>query len=394
MTISSAEASSSSTLSASNSRVSLTLHAPPLPSTSFLPGDTLRPIIAFHGTSDYTSVSLSLKGVVKLGFERWQTGAARGPTAALLANPQYISTFLDLPVQLVSPTSRGAQAQAEAERGKRGNGLGAGSGGEQEEAAVDGEGMYEVVIPQSGQESLLPTRELGKHEHLVHHPVGFCVQYTLEFLGTRKGLLKSNDRLTLDIPIAIPAPNKSNSAVETWPTATVTKALKYKSDGAPPPIVTATLIHQPLSISGEPLQFHFILSGAAHLLNPSTISISAGIARKIQNYSVTGGRAEEEGAWTDVSTKGRAVVGLVDAGGLSDSPELKWTGSLQVPKSDRTVRHELGSVKYALTLHVSAPGLDGHIKISNDVFLPSSEVSIDVDDADLPGGPAPPAYDV
>ncbi|KAI5475031.1 hypothetical protein MNV49_002089 [Pseudohyphozyma bogoriensis] len=318
-----------------------------------------------------------------MGKDRWQAGVllntGAGGSAMLVTNIEN-RTFLELEVPLVSGT--GAREQAES-GGKKGKSEGGGG---------IGEGVYEVVLPEviGEQGALLPTWLMPENEQ---EAAGVSVVYTLEFLGTRKGMFKSNDKLSLNVPISFPVPTQPELLLESWPSTTASKGLKYKSDSTPL-TVEATLSHRPLSTSSEPLSFHLLLTpsspSTAPLLSPSSFTVSASASRKIRTTPIVDPSSGKEFAWAGVrlGLRDKPVVEVVEAG----KGELRWEGRLTFPGAQRTVEWSSFSVKYYLTLNITSPNLDGNLVVATEVFVPSAETSIDGVSEEVGGDAPPPAY--
>lgn len=119
-----------------------------------------------------------------MGKDRWQAGqlanVGMGGSGMLITSIETL-TFLDLAVPLVG--SSGARAQAE--KGEK-------HGGNEEKL---GGGVYEVTLPAAPDGQLLPSyADTGPGD-----AAGVRVWYSLELLGTRHGMFKTNDKCALPL---------------------------------------------------------------------------------------------------------------------------------------------------------------------------------------------------
>ncbi|KAK4051949.1 hypothetical protein OIV83_002654 [Microbotryomycetes sp. JL201] len=185
-------ATSSLSLQASNSRVSLTLTAPHRlgDGPTFAVGSTIRPRVRVHAAdkrdkSPYSSLALRLVGQAKatiMGKDRWQAAqivnASAGGGPAMPVTSQEKITFIDVEIPLVSP----AQVVPSSSEMKKGRETG--------DSGIYG-GMYELRIPEAGDNQLLPTHRPAKFTNDLAL-VG--VKYELQLAGKRPGFLKLDDK--------------------------------------------------------------------------------------------------------------------------------------------------------------------------------------------------------
>ncbi|KAL8286870.1 hypothetical protein RQP46_003876 [Phenoliferia psychrophenolica] len=361
----------STILSAHNSRLSITLAAP---SSSFHPGETLHPTVTIHGSPSFSSLSLRLRGRTKatiMGKDRWQQGQmsnlGMGGSAMMITSIE-THTFVELDVPLVGPGGARERAEMGEKHGK-------------EEGGSAG-GVYEVVLPAVGDGQLLPSYDAAD---AGDDAAGVSVTYTLELLGTRHGLFKSNDKLSIEIPVSIPldSPIPTSLDPSQWPSNHFHPLL---SEGPAPPTELPTLspIHlsyHPLSSPSSLIRFRVSLtppdqSWSSSSSSETPLAVTASLARRIRTTPVDDPESGKTFEWAGI----RIAPGVVKQSG-----SLEWEGTLEVPKGQRTVMSASVGVSYVLTVKVVSPVTKAHILASMAVFIPSSErVASAAEGGDLP----------
>ncbi|GAA5834000.1 hypothetical protein JCM5353_008606 [Sporobolomyces roseus] len=356
-------ASSSSTLlSASNSRVELSLSAP-----HYTPGSTLRPSIHYKEASQYTSTSLRLLGETKatiMGKERWQTGAAvnaslgGGGAGGMPVTSIERLPFLNFEIPLLSSSKN---ASSDAKRPEKSNGASSSAS-----SALGDQDLYEFVLPSPPENQLLPAVVSRQFDMTT-----VSVTWTLKFEGIRKGFLKRNDTLSLEIPVVFPLPPQS------LPTSiALVHPFKFDTGSSQGMTLQAGLSIVPISYR-KPLDLTLTLtpssSSAAHLLSTSSsaLKISASLSRQTRTTPIQNpgsGRAFE---WAAV----RVVQTILERRKDND---WQWEGTLSPPEGECTVESKGVAVRYAVNCHIVSTVLaHAALHVSLPVFLPTSLVEME-----------------
>ncbi|ORY88819.1 hypothetical protein BCR35DRAFT_350735 [Leucosporidium creatinivorum] len=373
-----AEASTSSQpapLVVSNSRLSLTLPAPP--HGYFTLNSTIYPELLIKASSStYTELSVKLRGETIasiMGKERWQQGmlmnASMGGPAVTITTQEHLP-FLDIDIPLSSRRARDTKEK---------------SGGSNSENT--GSGIYEVTIPDVGQ--LLPSYKKSDTDQ-----AGVGVVYTIQVLGKRSGLLKTNDKLSLELPVcfSLSPPVPSDLPQEHYPSSTGTQSLKFKSAEGNLLSVEAKLSFRPLPYRHHPLTYTVILTPSS----PSAIPLlTAEDGTPSFKFTTTLSRKVVTTPVKDPSTgqAGFRWAGVRIAPGEASEPgKLKggcWVlnGEIQVPGNECTIDSKGVGVAFAVNCHVTSPAFVNVLHVSVPIFLPSApqQLSGDVTNAGAVG---------
>ncbi|GAA5976194.1 hypothetical protein JCM10908_005413 [Rhodotorula pacifica] len=356
-------------LETSNSRLSLSLQIPP-PGTACYPGQTLHPVVRFKGDTKYEKLSLRLHAETPLriwGKDRWQAGAIASATMGGGGGVPVTSLERQVFIEQEIPFTSSARHSV-GDTKKHGS---AESGPE--------DGVYEFVLPSPPEGQLLPSlvAEGGMADG------GYCsVVWSLELEGTRHGWYKSNDKLSLVLPVVIPIRPPPHPLE-----AQTLKSLKYQgrsdqtlSVGArlvcdPPTHANATLRYR-VSLTPTDSVSRAVLDSALSSDSASPIKPMATLARQVR----TAPKRPENGQdfnWAAV----RVVGGTLEresrsaghkAGDGTANSSLDWAGELTVPAGHHTIRSQNLDVNYILNCHLrSAIFPDGDLHLSLVVPLPS-----------------------
>ena len=167
-----------------------------------------------------------------MGIDRYQVAVqsniGSGGSAMMVTSRETL-TFLDLELELISPDD--AHLDAGDDQKKAGGGRGDVGPGN-----LRG-GIYSVTLPQWVTRPSFPP--------LADDPAGVSCRYAIEVVGQRKGLFKKNDRISLELPVAIPfkTPVAANELEErNWSTHSVQRPLKFKGADDQDVSVTATVL--------------------------------------------------------------------------------------------------------------------------------------------------------
>ncbi|KAM0788270.1 hypothetical protein ACM66B_001419 [Microbotryomycetes sp. NB124-2] len=369
--------SSSNTLQVSNSRVTLSVTAAP-PLGSFAVGSTIRPRVHVHATdkgdkSPYSAQSLRFVGTAKstiMGKDRWQAAQvvnAAGGGPAMPVTSQERVTFIDLEVPLVSP----AQVKSPSDSKKSSD----------KEHSGECGGTYELLVPSAPDGQLLPTYRPAKFTNDLAM-VG--VKYELEFVGKRPGLLKLDDKLSVEIPICVALPQvpASDMPIEEWPSTQASRALKFKGPEAASLGLDAILSCKPLSGTGEPIKFQLVLQPS----HPSALALIQSadqnplpkvlvvLNRRLTTSPIDNpGRGKTDFRWASICIQKPTKLATKE----QTDGSWKWQASIAVPPEERTVLSKGLSIEYTLACQISSPALENSsFAVSLPVFLPSAPAEV------------------
>lgn len=235
-------------------------------------------------------------------------------------------TFLDSGLELISPDD--AHLDAGDDKKKAGGGR-----GDSVPTGLRG-GIYSVTLPDWVTLPAFPP--------LADDPAGVSCRYTIELVGHRKGLFKKNDRISLELPVAIPlkTPITADELEEcNWLTHSVHRPLKYQGADDQDVFVTATvrffphfrhetaligratlqLSHRPITDPADPIIYSLDLlpSPAAQSLF-SDPKISTFLARRIRTTPLEHTKSCKEFDWAGIRlNKGEVGIGdKVHGGGM------------------------------------------------------------------------------
>ncbi|GAA5831896.1 hypothetical protein JCM3766R1_000142 [Sporobolomyces carnicolor] len=362
-----ASSGSSGQLSASNSRVELSLSL----SQPCLIGTTLRPTVHYKADAHYASTSLRLVGETRatiMGKERWQAGvvmnASLGGPAMGAAGMPITSverlTFLDFEIPLVSSSS----APHDAKRPEK-------SEWDAHMPQAGSRAVYEFALPAPPDEQLLPALAPREFDMTT-----VSVVWTLKFVGVRKGLLRKNDSLSIDLPVVCasrqPSLPRTVSAVQSF------KFDTGKNEGM---TLQAHVDATPLS-HRAPLLFSLSLepssSSAAHLLTTSSppVKVNASLSRHTRTTPIANPNSGRSFEWAGVR------ILAVDLERVKDD-DWRWQGMIQIPEGECTVESKGVAVTHKLNCHIISPVLaQAALHVSLPVFLPSSPIESSQDQLD------------
>ncbi|GAA5976495.1 hypothetical protein JCM5350_001710 [Sporobolomyces pararoseus] len=385
--------STSSELSTSNSRVQLSL---PLASSHCLVGTLLRPVVYFKEDVHYTSTSLKLVGETRatiMGKERWQAGAVMNATlggGAIGAAGMPITSierlpFLELDIPLVSSATA---AKGDSKRPEK-------SDSSSSTTSIAGsQAVYEFTLPYPANDQLLPS--VGPKEFDM---TTVSVTWTLRFTGVRKGLLKRNDSLSLDLPVVFPTPEvslpRTISSIQPFKFdtgANDTRGYKHRE------IATKNVMTLEATLSATPITYrspiHFTLtlspstSAAAHLLSTSSppLKIDASLSRQTRTTPIANPNSGCSFEWAGVRILMAGMERVKD-------DDWKWEGTISLPDGECSVESKGVAISHKLNCHIVSPVLaQAALHISLPVFLPSTPFESSAADPNEPRSDSLPAY--
>ncbi|KAM0755039.1 hypothetical protein T439DRAFT_322098 [Meredithblackwellia eburnea MCA 4105] len=334
--------SQNNNLKQSNSRISITLDNP-TNNDSFNPGETLSCRIAISSGTEYTKLSLSLKGTTTatiMGKDRWQAGQLSNigmGGSGMLITSQETLTFLDMDIPLLSPAPSDFKA-----------------GGSSKEGSYNAEsGVYTFQIPFNSHGQLLPS-----YTRILDDATGVEVKYLLELHGSRSGFFKSNDKLELEIPVSIPigGPDPNSLEPNLWPSTANLPSFKNGD---------IVLTHRPLSTTSDILCFRILIPPG--LLPPSLQpTVVATLSRRTRTTP------EDKNLGKSFNWAGvRVAKGEVKRVGNDE-----WEGSVSVPKGQHTIESKGVGIRYMVGCQISSRDTSPPLALSTSmpVFIPSSSV--------------------
>ncbi|BGP30835.1 hypothetical protein JCM10296v2_002593 [Rhodotorula toruloides] len=356
-------------LTASNSRLTLSLH-PPRDSTCLTPGTTVHPTVRIKGDASYEHLTLRLIGEARVtiwGKARWQAGAVMnatmgGPAGGVPVTSIERRQFVNVDIPLTSSTNAGMAAH----------------GGDKKEKdvteAMPEEGVYEVQIPYPEEGELLPSFDKKDTDN-----AGASVVWYLELEGDRKGWFRSNDKLKLELPVAFPVQGTPQS-LETM----VQRELKFQGNDSSALAVTAKLTCEPVTTPASTLHYSLTLtpstSPAFHLLasalsssssDATPLKASSSLSRQVRTAPIVNPNSGTDFKFASI----RIATGTLERDGKMQGEQVVWRGEVQVPQGDWTVESKGLDVKYTLNCHLhSTVFAQAALHISLPLFLPSAPV--------------------
>lgn len=343
-----------------NSRATLTIVAP---RAEYSPGTAIQISLQLSSSNDWTdSSTFRLVGrtdAIVMGIDRYQvavqTNIGSGGSAMMVTSRENL-TFLDSGLELISPDD--AHLDAGDDKKKAGGGR-----GDSVPTGLRG-GIYSVTLPDWVTLPAFPP--------LADDPAGVSCRYTIELVGHRKGLFKKNDRISLELPVAIPlkTPITADELEEcNWLTHSVHRPLKYQGADDQDVFVTATLSHRPITDPADPIIYSLDLlpSPAAQSLF-SDPKISTFLARRIRTTPLEHTKSCKEFDWAGIRlNKGEVGIGdKVHGGGM------RYRCSVKPPANQCSVEAEGFGVRYVLGCSVSSPSLVNDLIIKLPVYVPST----------------------
>ncbi|GAA5960995.1 hypothetical protein JCM3765_006495 [Sporobolomyces pararoseus] len=375
--------STGSELSTSNSRVVLSL---PLSSSErgvCLVGTLLRPVVYFKEDVNYTSTSLKLLGETRatiMGKERWQAGAVMNASlggGAIGAAGMPITSierlpFLELDIPLVSSTTAGSEGSKRPEKSEPSSSAASNAGSQ---------AVYEFTLPYPPNDQLLPAVAPKEFDMTT-----VSVTWTLRFTGVRKGLLKRNDSLSLDLPVMFPTPQVSLQT-----TISSIHPFKFDSGANEGMTLQATLSATPI-YHRSPIHFSLMLSpstsAAAHLLATSSppLKVDASLSRQTRTTPIANPNSGRSFEWAGVR------ILMAEMKRVKDD-DWKWEGTISLPDGECSVESKGVAISHKLNCHIVSPVLaQAALHISLPVFLPSTIFEASAPDRVEPSVDNLPAY--
>ncbi|BGO90355.1 hypothetical protein NBRC10512_001785 [Rhodotorula toruloides] len=381
-------------LTATNSRLALSLY-PPHDSTCFTPGTTIYPTVRIKGDASYEHLSLRLVGEARVtvwGKARWQAGAVMnatmgGPAGGVPVTSIERRQFVCVDIPLTSSSNARAAAYG---------------GDIKEKGSAEGlpeEGVYEVQVPYPEDGELLPSFDKKETDN-----AGASVVWYLELEGARKGWFRANDKLKLELPVALPV-QATPQSLET----TVHRDLKFQGNDSSALAVTTKLTCEPITTPASTLHFSLALtpstSSAFHLLSSALSSssssssdatplkASSSLSRQVRTAPIVNPNSGTDFKFASI----RIATGTLEHDEKLQGERLVWRGEVQVPQGDWTVESKGLDVKYTLNCHLhSTVFAQAALHISLPLFLPSAPAPVDLSASDQPvaSSSALPPYSV
>ncbi|GAA5938452.1 uncharacterized protein JCM15063_000740 [Sporobolomyces koalae] len=360
-----------------------------LPRAVCAPGDTLRVAVHLDHDGHYTSSSLRLYAYTRatiMGKDRWQAGAVMNATlggggmgaAGVPVTTVETLPFLDLEIPC---TSAGTAAQADPKRPEK-------QANDVDPAVTppsQSSRIYEFELPHPQDAQILPSLAARQFDMTA-----VSVLWTLKFEGVRKGLLRRNDSLTIELPVVFPTPPPSLLPS----TASLVRPFKFDSGSNEGMSLQADLSLDALS-HRAPLQFTLSLvpssASASHLLTtgPNALKITASISRQTRTTPILNPSSGRSFEWAGVRVVQTDMTRAKD-------DDWKWYGSIELPDGDCSVESKGIALKYLLNCHVISPVLaQAALHISIPVFIPSTPfppASPDQEPSTSTTGDSLPAY--
>lgn len=281
-------------------------------------------------------------------------------------------TFLEMEIPLVSVASPNSGDVQHSEKGGTSS---------MTQIAPGSRALYEFVIPAPPDGQLLPARP--PHEFDMST---VSIVWSLKFTGVRKGLLRRNDSLSLDLPVVFPGKSHSlpSSVVANHPFKFDTgqnDGMELQAHLAPTPITHRSPIHATLLISPSS-------ASAAHLLRTSSpsLKVDASISRQTRTTPVVRPNAGRSFEWAGVRVISAPMA-------QSKDNQWKWEGTLEPPEGECSIESPAVAVSYKLNCHIISPVLaQAALHVAVPIFIPSLPFDPNLMSSTTPSTGELPAY--
>lgn len=243
--------------------------------------------------------------------------------------------------------------------------------------ASPADGVYEFVLPPPPHGQLLPSLAAADGQA---DGAQCSVVWSLVLEGVRHGWYKSNDKLSLVLPVVMPI------RVSDHPFEVQTiKSLKYSGSGNQSLAVAARLVCDAATHSEATLRYRLALTptdpatravlDSALSPDPASapIKTSATLARQVRTAPVKAENGQDFN-WAAVRVAGGTLEREVHAqtSGKEAPMAFVWTGELKVPSNHHTIQSKYLDVNYVLNCHLrSSIFPDGDLHLSLLLLLPS-----------------------